>query len=81
MPARAVELYGSRIEPLTRRAREMSEAGAPADEVAKAVHHALVSRRPRTRYLVGRDARLTAKLAWILPDRAIDRLLRGRFRP
>ncbi len=59
----------------------MSEAGAPADEVAKAVYHALVSRRPRTRYLVGRDARLTAKLAWILPDRAIDRLLRGRFRP
>jgi NAD(P)-dependent dehydrogenase (short-subunit alcohol dehydrogenase family) len=81
MPARAMELYGSRIEFLTKRAREMSESGAPADEVAKAVHHALVSPRPKTRYLVGRDARLTAKLACILPDRALDRLMRRSLRP
>ena len=81
MPARARELYGRRIETLTKHAQKMSENGAPAEEVAKAVHHALVSRRPKTRYLVGTDARLTAKLVWILPDRAIDRLMRRRLRP
>ena len=81
MPARALELYGRRIEFLTKRARELSESGADADEVAKAAHHALVSPRPRTRYVVGRDARLTARLAWMLPDRVMDRLMRRSLRP
>jgi len=81
MPARALELYGGRIETLRKLAQEMGERGAPPDEVAKAVHHALVSKRPRTRYLVGFDAKLTAKLVWLLPDRVIDRLTRKRFRP
>ena len=81
MPARALELYGGRIEYLSKRAEEMRASGAPAEKVAKAIHHALVSRRPRTRYLVGTDAKLTAKLAWLLPDRLIDGILRGRFPP
>jgi hypothetical protein len=81
MPARALELYGDRIANLRKQALEMSESGAPAEKVAKAVHHALVSGRPKTRYLVGTDAKLTAKLAWILPDRALDRLMRRRLRP
>jgi NAD(P)-dependent dehydrogenase (short-subunit alcohol dehydrogenase family) len=80
MPKRAVELYGERIESLRERAREMGERGAPAEEVAKAVQHALTADRPKTRYLVGADARLTAKLAWLLPDRTLDRILRGRLR-
>ncbi len=81
MPEKAVELYGPRIDQLRKRALEMSESGAPAEEVAKAVHHALIARRPRTRYLVGTDAKLTAKLAWLLSDRALDRLMRRRLRP
>lgn len=81
MPDKALELYGSRIDQLRKRAQEMGESGAPAEEVAKAVHHALVSARSRTRYLVGTDAKLTAKLAWLLSDRALDRLMRRRFRP
>jgi NAD(P)-dependent dehydrogenase (short-subunit alcohol dehydrogenase family) len=80
MPKRAVDLYGERIESLRERAREMGERGAPAEEVAEAVHHALTAERPKTRYLVGTDARITAKLAWLLPDRTVDRILRGRLR-
>jgi NAD(P)-dependent dehydrogenase (short-subunit alcohol dehydrogenase family) len=80
MPAQALELYGERIEFLRNRALKMNETGAGAETVAEAVHDALVSERPRTRYLVGSDAKLTAKLAWLLPDRALDRLLRKRFR-
>ncbi len=81
MPERARELYGDRIDSLRKLALEMGENGAPAEKVAEAVHHALVSETPRTRYLVGADAWLTAKLAWLLPDRALDRLVRRRFRP
>jgi NAD(P)-dependent dehydrogenase (short-subunit alcohol dehydrogenase family) len=81
MPARALELYGGRMAHLRKRAQEMSQRGAPAEKVAKAVHHALVSARPKTRYLVGFDAKLTAKLAWLLPDRALDRLMRRTLRP
>ncbi|HEY7698816.1 MAG TPA: SDR family oxidoreductase [Vicinamibacteria bacterium] len=79
MPEKALELYGSRIDGLRKRAQEMGDKGAPAEEVAKAVHHALASPRPRTRYLVGRDAKITARLAWLLPDRALDGLMKRRF--
>ncbi len=47
----------------------------PAAVVARAVAHALLTPRPRARYLVGKDARLRAFMRWILPARAQDRLL------
>jgi hypothetical protein len=46
----------------------------PADQVATVVARALTVRRPRTRYLVGTDARITAMVAR-LPDRLRDRLI------
>ena len=42
--------------------------------VSNAVEHALTSARPRTRYLVGPDAKRRARLQR-LPDRLRDRLL------
>jgi hypothetical protein len=36
--------------------------------------------RPRTRYLVGREAKLRAGLARVLPDRAFDALLARALR-
>jgi NAD(P)-dependent dehydrogenase (short-subunit alcohol dehydrogenase family) len=79
MPGRARELYQRPIDALRKRARQARDFGAPAEEVAKAVHHALTAPRPRTRYLVGSDARLSAMLAWLLPDRALDWIVRRRF--
>jgi NAD(P)-dependent dehydrogenase (short-subunit alcohol dehydrogenase family) len=52
--------------------------GVEPDEVAKAVEHALTSRRPRARYLVGRDARLRAlieRLPTSVRDRLLERML------
>jgi hypothetical protein len=46
----------------------------PADQVAAVVARALTVRRPRARYLVGTDARITAIVAR-LPDRLRDRLI------
>jgi NAD(P)-dependent dehydrogenase (short-subunit alcohol dehydrogenase family) len=50
-------------------------AGVDASVVAKVIGKALTVRRPRTRYLVGRDAILAATMAKFVPDRVIDRLL------
>jgi hypothetical protein len=42
--------------------------------VAKAVEHALTSPKPRTRYIVGPDAKKRARVQR-LPDRLRDRVL------
>lgn len=65
-------------QPLSRLHEVMAGAAAraiPADAVAEVVARALTASRPRTRYLVGKDARFRALLKRILPDRAQDRLL------
>jgi NAD(P)-dependent dehydrogenase (short-subunit alcohol dehydrogenase family) len=58
---------------------KMAEFGArakpgPVDSAVKAIVRALTARRPKARYLVGRDARVMATLAR-LPDHTRDRLL------
>ena len=45
-----------------------------AEEVAQAVEHALTSAKPKTRYVVGSDAKLRMKLIH-LPDRLVDSLI------
>jgi hypothetical protein len=52
----------------------LASDAVPADEVAKAVEHALTSPRPKTRYVVGPDAKRRARVEK-LPDRLRDRLL------
>jgi NAD(P)-dependent dehydrogenase (short-subunit alcohol dehydrogenase family) len=49
--------------------------GLDPSVVAKVIGKALTVRRPRTRYLVGRDAFLAATMAKFVPDRVVDRLL------
>ncbi len=77
-PPQAHLLYGPVIDFMRRRVT--SQAGIPADRVARAVAHALLARRPKTRYLVGTDARLGALVAH-LPDRLRDRLIAQALPP
>jgi NAD(P)-dependent dehydrogenase (short-subunit alcohol dehydrogenase family) len=62
--------------PLIATVRTASEQGArnglPPDAVAQDVAHALTARKPRTRYLVGREAKSRATIARFLPDRVMD---------
>lgn len=53
---------------------EANEKAIEPDKVAAAVEHALTSKRPKARYLVGTDAKIQAKLA-LLPDRAREFVL------
>jgi NAD(P)-dependent dehydrogenase (short-subunit alcohol dehydrogenase family) len=71
----AQAMYAGTIAAIREAARQAERRGIPPDAVAKAVAHALASKRPKTRYLVGFDARLQAALATIVPDRLLDRLI------
>ncbi len=68
-------LYDDAIASVKSVARDFERRGIPPDAVAKAIEHALASPRPKTRYLVGGDARLQAALAAWLPDRVNDGLI------
>jgi NAD(P)-dependent dehydrogenase (short-subunit alcohol dehydrogenase family) len=75
LPPEAAEYYGARAEQFRRLAAERSSAHAvPTDAVAKAIEHALTASTPRTRYLIGPDAKRRAAVQW-LPDRVRDRVL------
>jgi len=70
----AISLYGPRIDAFRRLAVKRGTAGATPEAVADAVEHALTAPKPRTRYLVGRDAKLRARVER-LPDRVRDRVI------
>jgi NAD(P)-dependent dehydrogenase (short-subunit alcohol dehydrogenase family) len=79
LPERGRRLYGPFLGPMRRSFEEGVEDGIPPEAVAKAVAHAIRSPRPKTRYMVGRDARLSAVLRRLLPDRWLDALVRRRL--
>ncbi len=58
-----------------------TETGIDASEVAEAIGRALTRRRPRTRYLVGRDAQMRGTAARVLPDRALDSVIARALKP
>jgi len=73
-PPEAAELYGERVEKFRRLAADRASNAVPALEVAKAVEHALTSAKPKTRYVVGPDARRRSRVER-LPNRLRDRVL------
>ncbi|HXR60371.1 MAG TPA: SDR family oxidoreductase [Solirubrobacterales bacterium] len=68
-------LYGAAMEKLRGAMRAAAERGIPPEKVAKAVAHALESPRPRSRYLVGLDAQVQARLKPLIPAPIFDRLV------
>lgn len=68
-------LYAGVIAGVRARVAEAAAQAIPADAVSDAVVHALTASRPKTRYLVGRDAKVRALMIKLLPDRWSDRLM------
>jgi NAD(P)-dependent dehydrogenase (short-subunit alcohol dehydrogenase family) len=76
LPPEAEQLYGPMVEALRRESTRISEqSGIEPREVAEAIGKALTAAKPRTRYLVGRDAKLRARVAKVMPDRMMDRAI------
>lgn len=75
MTADARALYGDTIGAIRNFIEDAEKRAIPPERVADAVQHALTAKRPKTRYIVGTDARLQAVLATVAPDRVVDRLI------
>ena len=75
-PPEAERIYGKMIGAVRARTERIeSETGCEPREVAEAIGTALTAARPKTRYLVGKDAKMRARMAAILPDRVMDRMI------
>jgi hypothetical protein len=75
------ERYGDLLRATTAHAAAFTRAGMSADAAAKTIARAVTARRPRTRYTIGRDAAVLTRVARLLPDRALDRMLAANLRP
>jgi NAD(P)-dependent dehydrogenase (short-subunit alcohol dehydrogenase family) len=75
LPPPARQRYEGIMGPVLRDVEGQGERGIPTDTVSEAVAHALTAKRPRVRYVVGRDALVATTLRRFLPDRLMDRLL------
>ena len=71
----ADRVYGASLDRFSELRRKTGERGIPPRRVAEVVAHALTATRPRTRYLVGVDAKLQARFQSLTSDRLRDRLL------
>jgi hypothetical protein len=80
MPSEAERLYGRLIAGVQKQTRRIEQdTGIPPRAVAEVIGTALTADRPRTRYLVGTDAKVQARMARLLPDRVMDRLIGRAF--
>ena len=76
-PPEAAELYGARAEKFRQLAAARAGNAVPPMRVAEAVAHALTAAKPKTRYVVGPDAKRRGAVEK-LPDRLRDTVL-SRF--
>jgi hypothetical protein len=67
-------LYGARLAKMAKVLEKQNDRGVPPEKVADAVAQALISGKPKPRYLVG-DARMLLSLKTLLPTRLLDKLL------
>ena len=69
---RGIHLYDDDIASVRALVEKTADEAASPDRVAKAVANALTAKRPKTRYLAGKDARAVAVMAKTLPDHLKD---------
>jgi NAD(P)-dependent dehydrogenase (short-subunit alcohol dehydrogenase family) len=81
MTADQHERYGDLIDAMSSLARSFDKDGVSAERAAKVIAKAATASRPRTRYTIGRDAALLARLSRVVSDRFLDRVVRLILRP
>jgi short-subunit dehydrogenase len=72
MPERGCDLYAPSTRAARKVADEIVKSAMSSDEVVKAIIHALTAKQAKTRYIVGRYAKLADMAGRFLPDRLRD---------
>jgi len=80
VPTETFVLYAEAIEALKKAAAHAAKNAVDPVDVVRAVEHALTASRPRTRYVVGREAKIRAAMALFVPDRVRDNLVAKAMR-
>jgi NAD(P)-dependent dehydrogenase (short-subunit alcohol dehydrogenase family) len=75
------ERYGDLVVAVSEQARSFGKRGVPAERAGKVIANAASAPHPRTRYTIGRDAAVLVRLARLLSDRFLDRMVRLGLRP
>jgi NAD(P)-dependent dehydrogenase (short-subunit alcohol dehydrogenase family) len=75
LPPEAHNLYSSAVDAVRKKTKQLAESGCPVEAVAKTVAKALTAKKPKTRYIVGLDAKINIRLAKMIPDRIFDKLI------
>jgi NAD(P)-dependent dehydrogenase (short-subunit alcohol dehydrogenase family) len=70
-------LYSGLMATVRKEVTEAARTALPVSAVVKAVEHAMTARKPKTRYVIGRDSWFWLLLNF-LPDRWRDRLILGK---
>jgi NAD(P)-dependent dehydrogenase (short-subunit alcohol dehydrogenase family) len=79
-PPEALVLYAEALEAFKKTSEHAAKNAADPMDVARAVEHALTAARPKTRYVVGRRARIGAAMALLVPDRMRDTMVAKAMR-
>jgi NAD(P)-dependent dehydrogenase (short-subunit alcohol dehydrogenase family) len=79
-PPEALVLYAEALEAFKRTSEHAAKNAADPMDVARAVEHALTAVKPKTRYVVGRRARIGAAMALLVPDRMRDTMVAKAMR-
>lgn len=72
--------YNTLVRAVTAQARSFDATGASAESAATVIAKAATASRPRTRYTIGRDAAMLARLSRLVSDRTLDRIMRLNLR-
>ena len=72
--------YGALLQAIINQATAFTASGLPAEAAGRIIADAATVRRPRIRYTVGRDAAVLTRVARLLPDRLLDRVLAADLR-
>jgi NAD(P)-dependent dehydrogenase (short-subunit alcohol dehydrogenase family) len=75
LPPEGHKFYDEAATAMRRAAEKTAREAIPPSAVAKAVVHALTAQKPKTRYVVGTDARIQSVVARLAPDRMKDWLV------
>lgn len=76
IPQEVQQVYSSQIDSLRKSVQHAEATAVECSAVTKAVRHAMTASCPKTRYVVGREARMASIFSRVLPDSVLDRLVK-----